>query len=68
MEEQAPEELYQRAPDQVGGEVTIADVPEDIGVDIIVLGTVGGGDGTGGGAIHIDLGIMLQFTGVEELV
>ena len=64
MEEQVLEELYQEALDRVEAEVTTVDVIGDIGEDIIVLGTVDGGVGTGGGDIHTDLGIMHQFTGV----
>jgi hypothetical protein len=69
LEELVREELFHEVPDLVveGVVITVDDI-EDIGEDIIVLGTADGGVGTGGGDTHTGLGIMHQFTGVEEFL
>jgi hypothetical protein len=69
LEEQVREEQFRVAPDLVvEGVVVTADDTEDIGEDIIALGIVDGGVGTGGGDTITGLGIMHQFTGVVEFL
>jgi hypothetical protein len=69
LEEQVRVELFHEVLDQEVEDVVVTvDAIADIGEDIIVLGIADGGVGTGGGVTTTGLGIMHQFTGVEEFL